>query len=148
MLLNTKGRMLLLNLLPAENNFRTWKTVSKLKEALYFSEDEVKALDFKTEPMPDGKGTTTTWNEEADKEIEVEIGELATEVMVSTLERIPAAEWTPDVWWLAVGMADSGVAVKPAIVKALKELDETSKLTQGHLALYERFVEDKKAKAD
>lgn len=184
MKLQVKERLVLLNLLPGESNFATWKTINAIREKLFFSEKESKALAFRTEPCVDkdwsafrnyltdkiAQGNTgipdmgseyqntlqefdkhlysgpqqTLWDEKADKEIDVPIGELATEVIKAQLDKIAGTDWSPDIWWFAPRLVDGGVDVTASIVKALKKLDDDGKLREWHLPLYERFVENKK----
>jgi hypothetical protein len=99
--LSVLERVLLLNVLPAEESFLTMKISKKLKEDLGFSEDEIKGNEIKIT-----KEGQVTWKQGSpDKEIE--IGEKALDIIVGTL----------------------------------KKLNETKKITESHIGLYERFVE-------
>jgi hypothetical protein len=80
LLLTIKERIALLNILPSEGNLRTIKTVSKLREALYLSEAEVKEFEFKAE------GNQFRWNAAKDTGAEIEIGDLGTEIIVDGLQ--------------------------------------------------------------
>ena len=101
--LNVFERLNLLNILPKEGTFITLKIVRQLREALSFSEDEIKVLNF----QQNIKEGTIQWNTAADIIKDVAIGEKATDM----------------------------------VVDALKELDKQKKLTEQHIGLYEKFVE-------
>jgi len=100
MKLTVLERFTLLGVLPAEGNFVTLKIVRKLREALAFTEKEIKDLEMMVE------GERTKWNPAKDVPRDVEIGEMATDM----------------------------------IVKALKKLDDTNKLTEQHMSVYEKFI--------
>ena len=75
-------RILLLNILPREGDFKTLKVVRKLQDDTGFSEDELKALQFKQD------GARTEWRREADIPKEVPIGEFAHQIIVERLKEI------------------------------------------------------------
>ena len=77
--LSVLDRILLLNLLPREGDFKSLKIVRKLKDDLGFTEDELKALEFKQE------GTQTMWRTEADVPKEIQIGEFAHALIADVL---------------------------------------------------------------
>lgn len=104
MKLNVGERLIVGRILPEEADFTTLKVVRDLKSALSFSEKEHK--DFEIEQQAVGKQIFTKWNAAGDKEIEIKIGEKATDI----------------------------------IVKELKTLDTSKKLTQEHMSVYEKFV--------
>lgn len=64
-------RVLLLNILPREGDFRTLKVLRKLMDDLGFTEEESAALAFQQD------GTQVKWRQEADTPKEVPIGEIA-----------------------------------------------------------------------
>ena len=80
--LSVLERILLLNLLPREGDFKSLKIVRNLKEDLGFSEDELKALEFKQE------GTQTMWRTEADAPKDIPIGEFAHALIADTLREL------------------------------------------------------------
>jgi hypothetical protein len=63
--LTVKERIVLLNMVPKEGDFKTLKQIRKFREDLGFNEDENKLLDFK----PGAEGTITWTEPEADKGI-------------------------------------------------------------------------------
>lgn len=82
MLLTVFERLILLNILPQEGDFLTIKIVRQLREALSFSEEEHKALQFKTEEA------RVFWQTEAAKDKEIGIGGQATKIIVEALTRL------------------------------------------------------------
>ncbi len=82
MLLSVFERVLLLNILPREGDFKTLKILRKLKDDLGFSEDELKALQFKQE------GTKVEWRQEADTPKEVPVGEVAHGLIADILKKL------------------------------------------------------------
>lgn len=101
MKLNIKERIILLNIMPEENNFITLKIIRKLKENLSFSEKELKEFEIKI-----NTNNSVTWNVKKEQDKEIDIGEKATDI----------------------------------IIEALMELDKNKKLTEQHISLYEKFV--------
>ena len=79
MKLNTYERLLLINNLPKTGSFTNLRIVRELLESLSFSEEEHKALGFDQ----DEKGLS--WNMEADREVEIEIGDVARKFVLSSL---------------------------------------------------------------
>jgi hypothetical protein len=75
-------RLILLNILPKEGDFTTLKIVRKLREDLSFSEEEHKALNFQQDEG------NIKWQSEADKPKEIQFGEKATDLIVSTLKKL------------------------------------------------------------
>lgn len=130
-------RIILQGILPKEGDFITLKLVRKLREALSFSEEEIKLLGFTYEfscpkckqvifsPAPLNCGTCNVamvvggnirWKQENDPSKDVYMGSKAKELCVS----------------------------------ALKELDQKKKLTEQFMELFEKFIpseseEDKEA---
>lgn len=82
MKLNVKDRIILSNILPVEGDFRTMKTIQQLRDALLFNEQEVKRFQVKTEAQQ------ITWDASKPTEVEIAIGELATEVIVDRLREL------------------------------------------------------------
>jgi hypothetical protein len=71
MKLRVADRLILLNILPQEGDITTLRILRDLKGRLSFSEDELAALEIKS---IDGG---TFWKQDADKEVEIEIGQKA-----------------------------------------------------------------------
>jgi hypothetical protein len=84
--LSTYERLTLLAILPKEGNFITLKIIRQLQEALSFTEEEIKVLNF----VVDEKSETVKWNRdpEADKPVEVKIGEKATDIIIGVLKKL------------------------------------------------------------
>jgi hypothetical protein len=80
MLLRVKHRLLLLNILPAVGSFDTLRIVRDLQSALSFSEEEHKLLEITSD------GEIIRWKEEADKPVDIPIGEKATDVIIAALK--------------------------------------------------------------
>jgi len=75
-------RLILLNVLPKESDITSIKLIRKLREDLSFSEEEHKALQFKTE------GGRMLWVADVVKPKEVAIGEKASDIIVSALKKL------------------------------------------------------------
>lgn len=86
MQLSVFDRVLLLNILPREGDFKTLKVLRKLKDDLGFGEDELAALEFQQE------GTQIHWRTEADTPKEVAIGEVAHGLIADRLRELDAAK--------------------------------------------------------
>jgi hypothetical protein len=84
MKLGVKDRIVLLRILPAESNFRTMRTIMELRTKLLFTDEEVKAFDI---TMNDN---IYRWDTAKATEIEVEFGDVATEVVVTALKDLDA----------------------------------------------------------
>ena len=85
-------RLTALGLLPKEGNFVTWKIIKNLREALSFSEEELKALQFDETTKP---GSLAWRIEGVPAEIlnkDVEIGPKATKVISDALEALNKEE--------------------------------------------------------
>lgn len=76
-------RIILINILPREGDFRTLKILRELRENLAFSEEENEALQFKT--ADDG---LVRWVAEADVTKDVPIGEVAREVIETAFKAL------------------------------------------------------------
>jgi hypothetical protein len=77
-------RISLLGVLPTEGNFVTLKIVRQLREALSFTESEIKTLSIRQE------GDQVMWNAlaEAPGGAEIVIGEKATEIIAESLKKL------------------------------------------------------------
>lgn len=85
--LNVKERLMLMNILPKEDNFITLKIVRKLMNDLSFSEEEVK--EFKFETKTEGNKTFTVWDGEKNNIVkEIEIGEKAMDIIVNAFKKL------------------------------------------------------------
>lgn len=82
MKLGVFDRLILLNILPREGDFTTLKIVRNMREDLSFSEEEHKALQFQNE---DG---TIKWKTGVVDDREINFGEKATDIIVSTLKKL------------------------------------------------------------
>jgi hypothetical protein len=80
--LNVFNRLILLNILPKEGDFTTLKIVRKLREDLSFSEEEHKELQFKQE------NGSIQWQQNADINKDVPIGEKASDVITDVLKKL------------------------------------------------------------
>lgn len=80
MLLSLKERILLLNILPAEGNIITLRIMQDLRRNLAPTEEEIKSVNLRT---VDDK---ILWDN--DFEVEVPIGEKATDVIVDSLKKL------------------------------------------------------------
>lgn len=83
MILDVRERIILLDILPALGDFSTLKIVRKLREELSFNEEEHKKLGFKTLP-----GEITAWNAENEPNKDIQIGEKANDIIVSSLKKL------------------------------------------------------------
>lgn len=73
MKLSVYDRLLLLGLLPQTGSYLNLKLIRKVREALSFTEQEHKALDFKE--RKDAKGETDiSWNPDAVGEVDITFG--------------------------------------------------------------------------
>ena len=80
MRLTVPERFALQGVLPTESNFVTLRLLSTLRQALSFTEEEIRELSLKID------GPNATWNAEADGEgTEIEVGELATQIIHDAL---------------------------------------------------------------
>jgi len=82
MKLTVGERLILLSILPNEGSFLTLKIIRDLKMALSFTEAEHKKYKFVQE------GVSVHWDEKANKEKEVEIGETANVLISSALSKL------------------------------------------------------------
>ena len=105
--LSVLDRLMVMNVLPAENDFTTIKLLRNLKDAIGFNEEESKALNFRHQNMGDGK-TSTLWNQGVVADKEYDLGERTVSI----------------------------------ITEQLKKLNEQKKLTESHIGIYEKVVEN------
>ena len=76
-------RLILLNILPKEGDFTTLKIIHDLKDSLSFTEEEHKELKFEH-----GTNNDIRWNIDADISKEIEIGDVAKNIIRETLEKL------------------------------------------------------------
>jgi len=88
MLLGIKDRYVLLRTLPMEGNFRTMRTIVKLREDLLPTEDEIKKFGIMTSP----DGNSIQWDTDKAVEVDIQIGEVATEVIVAALKGLDSQD--------------------------------------------------------
>jgi len=87
MLLSVKERLVLLQAIPPQTgNLTTLRIVRKLREDLSFSEEEHGELGLRVE------GGQITWDGEAQKSKEIEIGEVAHQIIVDNLRALNGRE--------------------------------------------------------
>lgn len=83
MKLSIAERIVIGSILPRENTFITLKVVRKLRDALSFTEKELKQFEIKE------VGPQITWSKKVSKkEVEIEIGERATDVIEIALKKL------------------------------------------------------------
>ena len=75
-------RTLIMQLLPTESDYITYKVISDLRDDLGFSEKEIKDYEIKTE------ANRIVWNPEKDGTKEVEIGAEGTKIIKKALEEL------------------------------------------------------------
>ena len=80
--LSVRERLVLLSVLPQEGNFITLKVVRQLREALSFSEEELKQYQF---VQSEGR---VTWDDKAEQVKEIEIGEKAMDIISEALKKL------------------------------------------------------------
>lgn len=82
MKLNVPERLSLLQVLPQEGNVVTLKILKDLASVLGLSEEEFKEFGIKRD------GDQATWNEKGGEEIEIALGEMATDIITETLVKL------------------------------------------------------------
>ncbi len=83
MKLSVKERLVILSILPQEGSRLTWKVQKKLEDDLGFSEEELKLYKFET--LENGN---VRWDDKAEQEKEIEIGEKANDIIVLALSKL------------------------------------------------------------
>ena len=89
MKLNIIERITLMNLLPKEGDFLSFQTVKKLRNELSPSDNERKKL-----KLIQRENGGITWDVNADKGKEIEINDVANEVIVNSLKKLPKEDKT------------------------------------------------------
>lgn len=80
--LSVGERLVLMSVIPQEGDFVMLKVIRKLQEDLSFSEEEHKKYKFVQEE------NRVSWNDKADLNKEVEIGEKAKDIIVLALSKL------------------------------------------------------------
>jgi len=80
--LTVAERLVLLSVLPEQGDFTTLKVIRAFRESLSFSEEEHKEYKFVQE------GMQVRWNDKADQNKEIEIGEKANDIVVLALSKL------------------------------------------------------------
>lgn len=89
MKLTVLERVVTQGLLPEKGTFANIKLIRQAKESLSFTEAENKALNFRQEEGGDGK--RTIWNPTV-MEVDIELGEVATEMIKKELKSLDSKE--------------------------------------------------------
>jgi hypothetical protein len=84
MKLGVKERLLLGVILPAEGNITTVRTLTELRNALYFTGEEVEKFGVQQ------KDQSIVWDSSKEKEVEIPINGLAKSLIVDTLQKLDA----------------------------------------------------------
>jgi hypothetical protein len=84
--LSVGERYVLLDVLPKEGTYTTLRVVNKLREALSFSEEEIKTYQITETPMPGG-AVAVKWDVRA-SDADIVIGEKATDLIVESLKKL------------------------------------------------------------
>lgn len=79
MKLNISERIALLQILPAEGDFVTLRVLGDMQKAIGFSEKDLKEYNIVT------KDNRVTWDAKGAKEVEIELGEKASEIIKDAL---------------------------------------------------------------
>ncbi len=82
MRLNVVDRLILLSILPREGDVITLRVLRDLKSGLSFSEEELAALQFQNTEQG------TIWRREADKEIEIGLGQKANQLICDAFREL------------------------------------------------------------
>lgn len=82
MKLSVGDRLIILSILPLEEDFKTLKIVRKLKEDLSFSEEEHKEYQFVQEE------DMVRWDDKAEQFKDIPIGEKATDIIEEAFKRL------------------------------------------------------------
>ena len=80
MKLSVKDRVILAGILPAEGDLRTMRTIMKLRESIFFTEEEVKLFEITQD------GPQVFWEATKAKDVEIHVGDIAKEVIIDALK--------------------------------------------------------------
>ena len=88
MKLTIPERIALLSVMPAQGNVVTLRIIKELQNQLSFTEEELKHYRIKNTTHPDGN-FTISWNPElANETKDIEIGEVASNIIADQLKRL------------------------------------------------------------
>ena len=90
MKLNVLERIQLLQYLPREGDIVSLRILQTMRMSFGFTEDEIKKFEIKT----DQETNITTWGK--DEEVDIPIGEKATDIIVDALKKMNAEKRLPD----------------------------------------------------
>ena len=124
-------RLLLLNILPQEGSFVTLKLLRKLRETLSFNEKEIAEINFKNHwRCPECKG--------------VELSAQVIKCQTCGIPMLPAGQvtWDEEKALDIVKDIHMGRSMEELCAATLRQLSDSNKLTELHMSLYEKFVED------
>ena len=137
MKLSVIERMTLLGMLPAKGSFTNLKLVRVAKEALSFTDEEHKKLQFRNEIVNNQQ--VTHWNQM--QLVEKSTGKPITGSQEEIEQLVTANplgyEMQPTVGEVEIKL---GEVVTHMIIKDLKELEKKEELEDKHFTLYEKFV--------
>ena len=86
MKMNAAERIYTLEILPKEGSFVTLKILKDLQDKLSFTEKEYKEMDIKVKKTESGE--EITWNSAGGKELDIEIGEKASDIISEALKEL------------------------------------------------------------
>ena len=137
MKLSVIERMTLLGMLPAKGSFTNLKLVRVAKEALSFTDEEHKKLQFRNETVNNQQ--VTHWNQMhlVEKSTGKSITGSQEEIELLVTNNPTNYEMQPTVGEVDIKL---GEVVTHMIIKDLKELEKTEELEDRHFTLYEKFV--------
>jgi len=88
--LNVLDRIHLLQFLPREGDIVSLRILQTLRMSISFTEDEIKKFGLNT----DQETAKTTWDD--DEEVDIPIGEKATDIIVDAFKKLNAEKRLPD----------------------------------------------------
>ena len=139
MLLSVLERVLLSQALPAQGSFTNLKLLREAREMLSFTEEENKELQFiQDSEQLRWKGFKIV-NKATGKVLEG-----SPEFIEKMVEK--SSELFEQVLTVENKEFEFGEVITSLVVKALKELDKQEKLTNDHVPLYEKFIDEESGK--
>jgi len=139
MKLSVLERINLLNLLPAKGSYTNLKLLRVAREALSFTDEEHKVLNFRQEG--EGDKTRTVWNTQ--HLVDKKTGKLVQGDNEFVMKMVNA---NPEGYEMRPVLEDPdinlGEVVTQMIIKTLKDLEVKEQLDEsmGHFTLFEKFV--------
>ena len=91
--LNLSERFSLLQILPAESNAVTLRSIMKLKEEIGVTDEESK--EFEIKPLPNG---SISWNKKGAEEKEFEVGEIVEEEIKKALKDLDSKKKLKEIY--------------------------------------------------